>query len=85
MMKERNDYYNALEHAQKSDLDATGWLEWYLGCLLRAVLSANEEIKGMLYFTSLSMRAKGGSLNPRQMHMMNMLMHSIINIFHFIV
>lgn len=76
MMKERNDYYNALEHAQKSDLDATAWLEWYLGCLLRAVLSANEEIKGTLYFTSLSMRAKGGSFNPRQMHMMNMLMHS---------
>lgn len=76
MMKERNDYYNALEHAQKSDLDATAWLEWYLGCLLRAVLSANEEIKATLYFTSLSMRAKGGSFNPRQMHMMNMLMHS---------
>jgi len=75
MMKEREDYYKALETAQKGDLDATGWLEWYLGCLLRAVLSANEEIKGTLYLTSLSQRAKGGSLNPRQMQMMNMLMH----------
>ena len=75
MMKERDDYYKALEHAQKSDLDATAWLEWYLGCLLRAVLSANEEIKDTLYLTSLSQRAKGGSLNPRQMLMMNMLMH----------
>jgi Fic family protein len=74
MMKEREDYYKALEHAQKSDLDATAWLEWYLGCLLRAVLSANEEIKGTLYLAALSQRAKGGSLNPRQMHMMNMMM-----------
>lgn len=76
MMKERNDYYNALERAQKSDdLDATAWLEWFLGCLLRAVLSANEEIKGSLYLASLSQRAKGGRLNPRQMHMMNLLIH----------
>lgn len=75
MMKERNDYYSALEQAQKGDLDATAWLEWFLGCLLRAVLSANEEIKGTLYLASLSQRAKGGSLNPRQMQMMNMLMH----------
>ena len=75
MMKERDDYYNALETAQKGDLDSTGWLEWYLGCVLRAVLSANEEIKGTLYLTSLSQCAKGGSLNPRQMQMMNMLMH----------
>jgi len=54
MMKEREDYYKALEHAQKSDLDATAWLEWYLGCLLRAALSANEEIKGTLYLDALS-------------------------------
>lgn len=74
MMKERNDYYSALEHAQKGALDATRWLEWFLSCLLRAVLSANEEIKGTLYLASLSQRAKGGSLNPRQMQMMNMLM-----------
>lgn len=44
IMKERNDYYNALESAQKSNLDATSWLEWYLGCLLRAVQSANMEL-----------------------------------------
>lgn len=75
MLKERKDYYNALENAQKSDLDATAWLEWFLGCLLRSVLSANEEIKGTLYLASLSQRAKGGSLNARQMFMMNMLMH----------
>ena len=75
MMKERDDYYKALEHAQKGDLDATAWLEWYLGCLLRAVLSANEEIKGTLYLASLGQRAKGGSLNPRQMQMLNLLMH----------
>ena len=75
MLKERNDYYNSLERAQKGDLDATAWLEWFLACLLRAVQTANEEIKEMLYLASLSQRAKGGSLNPRQMLMMNVLMH----------
>lgn len=75
MLKERNDYYSALEHAQKGSIDATTWLEWFLGCLLRAVLAANDEIKGTLYLASLSQRAKGGALNTRQMQMMNALMH----------
>jgi Fic family protein len=75
MMKERHDYYKALEHAQKSDLDATQWLEWFLGCFLRALLSASEKIKGTLYLAELNQRAKAGGLNQRQMQMMDMLMH----------
>ena len=76
MLKERKGYYNALENAQKYDLDAMAWLEWFLGCLLRAVLSANEEIKNTLYIALLSQRAKGASLNSRQMFMMNLFMRS---------
>ncbi|CAN5463910.1 Fic family protein [soil metagenome] len=40
ILKERAQYYNALEQTQKGGLDVTNWLEWFLGCLTRAIDSA---------------------------------------------
>ena len=40
---ERNDYYNMLESTQKNSLDVTPWLEWFLGCLDRAIGGAEGE------------------------------------------
>jgi Fic family protein len=74
MLSEREDYYTNLEYAQKSTLDATDWLEWFLGCLHRALLNANEEIKGALQLSRLANNAPSGSLNPRQIKMLNKLM-----------
>lgn len=74
MQREREDYYNNLEHTQKGTLDVTAWLEWFLGCLLRAVRAANDEIKGALHLATLSQRAPGGKLNVRQTKVLNMMM-----------
>jgi Fic family protein len=38
--KEKQDYYDSLETAQKGNLDITGWLEWFMGCFERAVSGA---------------------------------------------
>ena len=38
--QEKQDYYRALETAQKGNLDITGWLEWFIGCFERAVSGA---------------------------------------------
>lgn len=76
MQREREDYYNSLEQTQKGTLDVTAWLTWFLGCLLRAVQSANEELKGVVYLANLSHRLPSGKLNERQMKMLNMMMHS---------
>ena len=75
MQREREDYYNRLEQTQKGTLDVTAWLNWFLGCLLRAVQSANEELKGVVYLANLSLRLPSGKLNERQMKMLNMMMH----------
>lgn len=75
MQHERNDYYNSLEHAQKGMLDVTEWLEWFLGCLLRAVKSANDEFRGVVYLAAISHCAPGGKLNERQMKILNMMIH----------
>lgn len=75
MQREREDYYNSLEQTQKGTLDVTAWLTWFLSCLLRAVQSANEELKGVVYLANLSHRLPNGKLNERQMKMLNMMMH----------
>ena len=74
MLREKEAYYSNLEFSQKGELDVTAWLEWFLGCLLRAVLAANDEVKDVVYFASMSRRL-GGSLNPRHVDMLNRLMH----------
>jgi Fic family protein len=39
---ERNAYYDMLEKTQRSGLDITPWLEWFLGCLDRAMVGAEH-------------------------------------------
>ena len=39
--QEKQDYYRALETAQKGALDITGWLEWFISCFSRAVGGAS--------------------------------------------
>lgn len=72
---EREGYYSKLEHAQKGTMDVTEWLEWFLSCLLHAVLNAHEEVNGALYLANLASHAPGGSLNERQVKMLGKLMH----------
>ena len=35
--EEKQEYYRILETSQKSTLNITGWLEWFVGCFERAV------------------------------------------------
>jgi Fic family protein len=41
---ERRDYYAVLERCQKGGIDITAWLEWFLGCLGRALDDAEKNI-----------------------------------------
>ena len=44
---ERNAYYDILERTERSSLDITPWLEWFLGCLDRAVGGAEHILAGI--------------------------------------
>jgi Fic family protein len=44
---ERNAYYLMLEKIQKGDLNITPWLEWFLGCLDRAIDGAKLVLAGI--------------------------------------
>ena len=46
--QERNAYYDILEHTQKGSLDITPWLEWFIGCLGRALDGTETTLAAVL-------------------------------------
>lgn len=45
---DKKSYYDVLENTQKSGSDITAWLEWYLGCMSRAIASSDEILSRVL-------------------------------------
>jgi Fic family protein len=74
---ERNAYYDVLETTQKSDLDITVWLEWFLGCLDRAIEGAENTLSGVLRKARFWEAIKDQSLNERQRKVINRLLDGL--------
>lgn len=68
---EREQYYAMLERTQKSGLDVTPWLEWFLGCLVRAVESSQEAVGAVLQKARFWERFSQEPLNARQIRVLN--------------
>ena len=74
IQRERKDYYDQLERVQKGELDVTEWLEWFLGCLLRAMQGAQTTLDGVLVKARFWQHWAGTPLNERQIKLMNRLL-----------
>jgi len=74
IQREREEYYDRLEATQKGDLDCTAWLEWFLGCLLRAIQSADETLAQVLAKARFWQHWAGMPLNDRQIKLLNKLL-----------
>ena len=74
IQREREDYYEALESAQKGTHDVTGWLEWFLGCLLRTIQGAVAQTQEVVHKANFWKRWSGASMNERQVKMLNKLL-----------
>ncbi len=72
--QERKKYYDILERVQKSGLDITSWLEWFLDCLGRALSSADQISSGVIYKARYWESLTQKQLNVRQKHMINLLL-----------
>jgi len=72
--KERNSYYDILEKTQKSGLDITGWLEWFLNCFLHSIENSHKLLGKVIYKHSFWLKHSGINLNERQRKILNMLM-----------
>jgi Fic family protein len=73
--QERDDYYDILAATQKGDLDITPWLDWFLGCLGRAIDGADAISVGVLRKARFWERHAGAALNDRQRAMLNRLLN----------
>ena len=47
IMSDRNQYYAILEQTQRGSLDITEWMEWFLGCILKAITSSYEDAESV--------------------------------------
>lgn len=72
--KEHNDYYGILESTQKEAMDVTPWMEWFLGCLGRAIDGAQETLGSVLDKARFWDRIKHAPLNERQKLVINRLL-----------
>lgn len=72
--KERKTYYDVLERTQKSGLDITDWLLWFLNCLLDALISSETILSKVLYKARFWEQHSTTALNERQRLLINKLL-----------
>ncbi|MEO8591744.1 MAG: Fic family protein [Candidatus Solibacter sp.] len=72
--QERNDYYDMLERTQKGTMDITPWMEWFVGCLGRAIDGAQTTLRTVLVKARFWQRIKDVQLNERQRLVINRLL-----------
>lgn len=71
---ERNDYYAILERTQRGTLEVTGWMQWFLGCLDRAIDGAETTLAGVFRKARFWELHAGESFNDRQQKVLNRLL-----------
>ncbi|HRX86486.1 MAG TPA: Fic family protein, partial [Phycisphaerae bacterium] len=71
---ERKQYYRELEQSQRGDVEITGWLTWFLGCLGRAIASADQSLRAVFYKARLWQRINRDPVNERQRRVINRML-----------
>ncbi len=71
---ERKAYYDILEQTQKSTLDITDWMEWFLDCLGRAIAGTESTLANVFRKAHFWEAHSAKSMNARQKLMLNKLL-----------
>jgi Fic family protein len=72
--EERGEYYGILEQTQRGTMDVTAWMEWFLGCLTRAIEGAQAGLSGVTERARYWERLRDMPLNERQRLVINKLL-----------
>lgn len=72
--KERKEYYDVLEKTQKGTLDISGWMQWFLGCLDRAIAGTEAALAAVFKKDQFWKTHTQLALNERQRLMLNKLL-----------
>lgn len=73
ILRNRKQYYHALELNQKGGLDISHWLCWYLATLLDALTSSLDSVEKVMAKTRFWLNTQHLVLNPRQKKVLNLL------------
>jgi Fic family protein len=71
---ERQAYYDILEQTQQGGPDITAWMDWFLGCLGRAIGDAEKTLADVLAKARFWERHSEASFNDRQRRLLNKLL-----------
>ena len=71
---ERSDYYDILQQTQTATLDVTEWMEWFLGCLDRAIAGTESSLAGVFRKAKFWESTVGKHINDRQRLILNKLL-----------
>ncbi|WP_339535882.1 Fic family protein [Pseudomonas hunanensis] len=74
ILNDRAGYYRILEASQKSTLDITAWLQWFLGILLKSLEQALARIDRVLAKARFWQAHRTDSLSPDQIKVLNRLL-----------
>ena len=71
--EERADYYRILEQTQRATMDVTAWMEWFLGCLTRAIEGAHGALTSVIAKSRYWEKLRDVPMNDRQRLMITRL------------
>jgi Fic family protein len=71
---ERKQYYDILEKTQQGTLDITGWLKWFLGCLVHAFQATDAVLNRVLFKANFWHTHAKTALNDRQTKLLNRIL-----------
>lgn len=74
--QERAAYYDVLETTQQGTMDITPWMEWFLGCLRRAIEGAQATLATVLFKARFWETFADVSIHDRQRLVLNRLLDS---------
>ena len=73
--QERGAYYRVLEQTTKGTLDITSWMDWFLGCLGRAIDGAQTTLSAVLAKARFWEALAGVAINERQRLVLSLLLN----------
>jgi Fic family protein len=75
--QERAAYYDILERTQRGTMDVTPWMEWFLGCMGRAIDGAQTVLEAVLWKARFWENLANLSLNERQRKVLNLMVDGL--------
>jgi Fic family protein len=74
IQRERAAYYDILEQTQKGAMDITPWMDWFLGCMGRAIDGTQTMLAAVLAKARFWESIAGVEINARQRQILNRLL-----------